>query len=287
MADRNVPYRPGILVDQQKTSRTVIENKPVIDERAPPERPRVAFQTPLPEPAVSGNAYPAAYNAAREEYHRGISNSLGEIVAPRIAAVPPPQPPVLIDNYRTPYDDAYYYYGARNPLDPNLAYHPPGMMTMQTAPGISMPTTHVIQTYPEDHIHDNKQKSGTGKGASLGSFPEERPRQTREAVLSYQEELERQIREKNDRRRKEKEEKERYDAKLEAEMKNYNPWGKGGGGAPLKDQKGNLITDLKQMHKYNEDPDARAHEDKREVVAVDNNLADITESTGKIPGKYY
>ncbi|XP_072007878.1 centrosome and spindle pole-associated protein 1 isoform X3 [Engystomops pustulosus] len=284
MADRNVPYRPGILVDQQKTSRTVIENKPVIDERAPPERPRVAFQTPLPEPAVSGNAYPAAYNAAREEYHRGISNSLGEIVAPRIAAVPPPQPPVLIDNYRTPYDDAYYYYGARNPLDPNLAYHPPGMMTMQTAPGISMPTTHVIQTYPEDHIHDNKQKSGTGKGASLGSFPEERPRQTREAVLSYQEELERQIREKNDRRRKEKEEKERYDAKLEAEMKNYNPWGKGGGGAPLKDQKGNLITDLKQMHKYNEDPDARAHEDKREVVAVDNNLADITESTGKIPG---
>lgn len=25
-------------------------------------------------------------------------------------------------------------------------------------------------------------------------------------------------------------------------MRNYNPWGKGGGGAPLRDKKGNLIS---------------------------------------------
>jgi len=36
--------------------------------------------------------------------------------------MPPPPPPVLTDSYRTPYDDAYYFYGVRNPLDPNLAY---------------------------------------------------------------------------------------------------------------------------------------------------------------------
>lgn len=40
----------------------------------------------------------------------------------RLAPMPPPPPPVLTDNYRTPYDDAYYFYGVRNPLDPNLAY---------------------------------------------------------------------------------------------------------------------------------------------------------------------
>lgn len=40
----------------------------------------------------------------------------------RVVPMPPPLPPVLTDNYRTPYDDAYYFYGARNPLDPNLAY---------------------------------------------------------------------------------------------------------------------------------------------------------------------
>ncbi|XP_077126726.1 centrosome and spindle pole-associated protein 1 isoform X2 [Ranitomeya variabilis] len=283
MSDRNVPYRPGILVDPQKTSRTAME-----EEKSPPERPRVAFQTPLPESSVPGNAFPTAFNPANEEYHRGISNTLGEIVAPRIAAVPPPQPPVLVDNYRTPYDDAYYYYGARNPLDPNLPYYAPGMMAMQAAAGINMPATHVTQLYPGDHHQDNKQRPGAGRGASLGVFPEERPRQTREAVISYQEELERQIRERNDRRRKEKEERENYDAKLEADMKSYNPWGKGGGGAPLKDQKGNLITDLKQMHKINEDayqnPEVRAFEDRRAVVAVDTSLADHTTSTGKIPG---
>ncbi|KAG9478882.1 hypothetical protein GDO78_012511 [Eleutherodactylus coqui] len=278
MTDRNVPYRPGILVDSQKTSTTIVENKPLFEEKSPPERPRVAFQAPLSEPAVTGNSFPS------NEYHRGISNTLGEIVAPRITVIPPPQPPVLVDNYRTPYDDAYYYYGARNPLDPNTAYYAPSMVAMQGTPG----ATHVIQTYPEDHTLENKQKSFAGRGATLGAFPEERPRQNRETVLSYQEELERQIREKNEKRRKEKEERERYEAKLEADMKSYNPWGKGGGGAPLKDQKGNLITDLKQMHKLNEDayqnPEVRAYQDKRAVVAVDTSLADNTSSTSKIPG---
>lgn len=35
---------------------------------------------------------------------------------------------------------------------------------------------------------------------------------------------------------------ELYDAKLEAEMKAYEPWGRGGGGAPLRDNHGNLIS---------------------------------------------
>lgn len=37
-------------------------------------------------------------------------------------------------------------------------------------------------------------------------------------------------------------EKERYDAKIEAEMKAYEPWGRAGGGAPLRDDHGNLIS---------------------------------------------
>ncbi len=42
-------------------------------------------------------------------------------------------------------------------------------------------------------------------------------------------------------KRLEREEKERYDAKLEAEAANYNPWGKGGGGAPMRDNKGKIV----------------------------------------------
>lgn len=51
-----------------------------------------------------------------------------------------------------------------------------------------------------------------------------------------------QIEESKERKRREREEKERYEAKLEAEMKAYEPWGRGGAGAPLRDDRGNLIS---------------------------------------------
>lgn len=53
-----------------------------------------------------------------------------------------------------------------------------------------------------------------------------------------------QIKEREERKRREKEEKERYDAKIEAEMMAYNPWGRSGRGAPIKDEKGKLVSKL-------------------------------------------
>lgn len=53
-----------------------------------------------------------------------------------------------------------------------------------------------------------------------------------------------QIKDGEERKRKDKEEKEQYDAKIEAEMMAYNPWGRSGGGAPIKDNKGNLFSKL-------------------------------------------
>ncbi|CAH2285339.1 Hypothetical predicted protein [Pelobates cultripes] len=285
MTDRNIPYRPGATYDPQNTVRRN-GPKPAYEERAPPERARVAFQTPTFEPAVHGNDYPGVVNPSSEQFHRGLASALGEIVVPRIAAVPPPNPPVLTDNYRTPYDDAYYFYGARNPLDPNLAYYHPSMLGPQIAPGVGIPAPQILQ--PEDRAVPNAQRVVGRSGASLGFMPEERPRQSKAAAQSYQDALALQIQERNEKRRKEKEEQEQYDAKLETDMKNYNPWGKGGGGAPLKDAKGNLITDLKRMHKQNEDvyqkPETTAYEDNRSVVALDMSLADNAGSSSKIPG---
>ena len=40
----------------------------------------------------------------------------------RVAAAPPPVPPTVANDYKTPYDAAYYFYGSRNPLDPNLPH---------------------------------------------------------------------------------------------------------------------------------------------------------------------
>ncbi|KAM9304205.1 centrosome and spindle pole-associated protein 1 isoform 5-T5 [Morus bassanus] len=235
------------------------------EEKVPPERPRVAFQTPVPIPSAS---------PVNEDFHRGLASTLGEIAVPRLAPMPPPPPPVLTDNYRTPYDDAYYFYGVRNPLDPSLAYYGTGMMGMQPTPNLDPP---LGQAPVEQSVSNIGQRNTGDRQRSIGVFSEEKTKPSKEATLSYQQELQQQIREREERRRREREEKERYEAKLEAEMRNYNPWGKGGGGAPLRDAKGNLITDLNMMHKQNEDayhnPEARLYEDKRAIVSVDLSLA--------------
>uniref|UniRef100_A0A1A8EUC3 Centrosome and spindle pole associated protein 1 n=1 Tax=Nothobranchius korthausae TaxID=1143690 RepID=A0A1A8EUC3_9TELE len=84
----------------------------------------------------------------------------------------------------------------------------------------------------------------------------DRPNPRRESVLSYQEALKQQIKEREEQKRREE---QRY-AKLEAAMVAYNPWGRGGGGAPIIDQNGNLVSDLKQMHRINNNKMSAANE---------------------------
>ncbi|XP_014728500.1 PREDICTED: centrosome and spindle pole-associated protein 1 isoform X2 [Sturnus vulgaris] len=230
------------------------------EEKVPPERPRVAFQTPMPARSAS----PVNEDSQSDkDFHKGLVSSLGEMAAPRLAPLPPPPPPVLTDNYKTPYDDAYYFYGARNPLDPALAYYSTGMMEMQPIPSLDPPFG---QASVEQPISNIGQRTTGDRQRSIGVYSEEKTKPSKEATLSYQQELQQQIREREERRRQEREEKE----KLEAEIRNYNPWGRGGGGAPLKDAEGNLITDLNIMHKRNEEayhnPEARLYEDKRAIV---------------------
>ncbi|XP_057875101.1 centrosome and spindle pole-associated protein 1 isoform X4 [Melospiza georgiana] len=251
------------------------------EEKVPPERPRVAFQTPMPARSAS----PVNEDSQSDkDFQRGLVSSLGEMVAPRLAPLPPPPPPVLTDNYKTPYDDAYYFYGARNPLDPALAYYGTGMMGMQPTPSLDPP---LGQAPVEQPVSNIGQRNTGDRQRGIGVYSEEKTKPSKEATLSYQQELQQQIREREERRRQEREEKE----KLEAEMKNYNPWGRGGGGAPLKDAEGNLITDLTVMHKRNEEayhnPEPRPNEDKRAIV--DLNLAssrpeNSEASTNKIAG---
>ncbi|XP_074408078.1 centrosome and spindle pole-associated protein 1 isoform X4 [Zonotrichia albicollis] len=202
------------------------------EEKVPPERPRVAFQTPMPARSAS----PVNEDSQSDkDFQRGLVSSLGEMVAPRLAPLPPPPPPVLTDNYKTPYDDAYYFYGARNPLDPALAYYGTGMMGMQPTPILDPP---LGQAPVEQPVSNIGQRNTGDRQRRIGVYSEEKTKPSKEATLSYQQELQQQIREREERRRQEREEKE----KLEAEMKNYNPWGRGGGGAPLKDAEGNLIS---------------------------------------------
>ncbi|XP_047697903.1 centrosome and spindle pole-associated protein 1 isoform X8 [Prionailurus viverrinus] len=218
----------------------------LFEEKIPPERPRVAFQTPLPPlPAPSAPPIPSVHSipSQNEDLHNGPSCTLGEMVPPRIAPLPPPPLlPPLAANYRTPYDDAYYFYGARNTLDPSLAYYGPGMMGGQPAAYVSAPVTQQPAQPIMNMIGQNELKITSDRGINSGLIFEDKPKPSKQSLQSYQEALQQQIREREERRKREREEKEEYEAKLEAEMRSYNPWGKGGGGAPLRDAKGNLIS---------------------------------------------
>ncbi|XP_029389096.1 centrosome and spindle pole-associated protein 1 isoform X4 [Mus pahari] len=222
------------------------------EEMIPPERPRVAFQTPPPPfSAPSIPSVPPVHSAPshNEDLHSGLGSTLGELVHPRILPVPlnPPPPPLLAPlapNYRTPYDDAYYFYGARNTLDPNIAYYGSGMIGGQPAPHVSAPVTHQVAPPAVNTVGQNEQKVLSDGLRNSGLVFEDKPKPSTQSLQSYQEALQEQIREREARRKKERLEKEEYEAKLEAEMRLYNPWGKGGGGAPLRDAKGNLISPL-------------------------------------------
>ncbi|XP_075827476.1 centrosome and spindle pole-associated protein 1 isoform X8 [Microtus pennsylvanicus] len=216
------------------------------EEMIPPERPRVAFQTPLPPlSAPSVPPIPSVHSAPsqNEDLHNGLSSTLGDMVHSRIVPLPPPPLlPPLAANYRTPYDDAYYYYGARNTLDPSIAYYGPGIIGGQPAPHVSAPVTHQVAQPVVNTVGQNEQKTLSDRLMNSGLIFEDKPKPSKQSLQSYQEALQEQIREREERRKKERLEKEEYEAKLEAEMRIYNPWGKGGGGAPLRDAKGNLIS---------------------------------------------
>ncbi|XP_051878573.1 centrosome and spindle pole-associated protein 1 [Pristis pectinata] len=253
-------------------------------EGQPPERPRVAFQTP----AVDDRNLNVGLTS-------GMWNPLRNIMAPRVTTVPPPPPPVLTEHYHTPYDNAYYFYGARNPLDPNLSYYGPGVIGAHPISLINPPnglSDVAMQGYP--HTSSVNQSlllntikalppkcakchdASTVKNLDGGLLPEQQAVLSKESARTYQDFLKKQMQEREERKRKEKEETERYDAKLEQEMKMYNPWGRGGGGAPLRDAEGNLLTDLKKMHKQNEDAyrdfPHRGNQDFKATVPLSLNL---------------
>ncbi|CAF0876383.1 unnamed protein product, partial [Didymodactylos carnosus] len=64
----------------------------------------------------------------------------------------------------------------------------------------------------------------------------------------YQQELQQQMREAQMRKMKEKADKDEYDRKLEADIQTYNYFGRGGGGAPMRDKDGNVVANLADLN---------------------------------------
>ncbi|KAF5903565.1 centrosome and spindle pole-associated protein 1 isoform X2, partial [Clarias magur] len=169
---RDVLYKPRMGIDTPRAD----EYKKTQDvEREPPERPRMAFQSPVLEYSAAlgqlGNTGvgDSGLTAFSENFHKDLSGDIGEMVSPRPSS------------------------------------------------------------------HHGISSSG------IGAYPSDRHHCPKEPVESYRDALKQQIEERKERRRREREENERYEAKVEAEMKASEPWGRGGAGAPLRDDRGNLI----------------------------------------------
>nr|XP_046262553.1 centrosome and spindle pole associated protein 1-like isoform X2 [Scatophagus argus] len=296
---------------ESETSPRGLTNNEKIDvsdrEMPLPEQPHVAFHSPLLEysSALGGGGLSPNSQPAAPSFPRAMDT-------PRIPLVPPHPPSTVSETYRSPYGEPHHYYGSRNLLDPNMAYYghlsipgagpstsywnvPPGEAVPNQFDNYSPYSQQSGSSFPDPPIQPNSE-------AAVGSqdrvFPMERFRSNRERNMSYREALKQQeasrrcsdklynkIQEQQERRLREREEMERYEAQLEADMKNHQPWGRGGGGAPLRDSTGKLIADLNQMHKQNEEACSNPEQwQRRAMVTTTARQTELPDPSERVSG---
>jgi len=165
----------------------------------------------------------------------------------------------------TPEDQAYFYYANKNPLDPTFNE------SLQNAILTRVPLvnnrTFIDQensVLPETVI----PASSTNKKDGLFSFHDTKSPSKQQKALTYQEELKKQMEEKKRAKELKEQEEERYNRKIELEMREYNPWGKGGGGAPMKDEGGKTISDLRQMRQINDEVSNNPEKLRQKVLST-------------------
>jgi hypothetical protein len=101
---------------------------------------------------------------------------------------------------------------------------------------------------PQNQQINAPQPQRSQKRESSFNFSEEQNKESKEYKAKvYQEELQRQVQEKALAKQREKEIQNNLDKKMAHESIVYNPFGKGGGGAPIRDKDGNILADLSQV----------------------------------------
>ena len=199
--------------------------------------------------------------------------------------VPPPQqrsshhlsPPKLKRHSRDYLPESFYqgrpplpldYYDYYKPYPPAAQYYPPMFTPYYPPDGHDYPLYHPMEhqsrrsrvSYDgqyDDPVHHSRQQPplqvnvidhDQHKMADQPKHDERSP----ESKAAYRDILHKQMEEKRAKDERAKLEQDRYDEKLRREIQEYDPWGKGGGGAPNQDNRGNIITDLRRMRKENE-----------------------------------
>nr|XP_057919091.1 centrosome and spindle pole associated protein 1-like isoform X2 [Doryrhamphus excisus] len=293
--EHNLPG-PSALGESEPSSRVLPHNGKTGAEgrrTPPPHPPRLAFQSPVMECSstmdlMGGGLCPN--NHAAPLLPRAMDT-------PRFPMIPPHPPLPVADPYRGHYMAPHHYYSNRNMLDPNIAYY--GQLPY---PAVALPMSYYAippggavpsqfgdtsphsgrSSFPEPPPQTNTEPVTPAPHSGL--FPPERPKSSKGVNLNYGDALKKQIQEQQERKRIEREERERFEAQLEVDMKNHQPWGRGGGGAPLRDHTGNLIADLKQMHKLNEEAYSNPEGQRRAVVVMTPRPAEHPDPKDRVSG---
>ncbi|XP_054648876.1 centrosome and spindle pole-associated protein 1-like isoform X2 [Dunckerocampus dactyliophorus] len=302
---------PSALGDSESSSKSLPNNGKTGAEgrrTPPPHQPHLAFQSPvmecsstmdLMEGGLYANSHPAPLPSRAMD-------------TPRFPMIPPHPPLTITDPYRGQYAAPHHYYSSRNPLDPNIGYY--GQLPY---PAVALPMSYYAippggvvpsqfgdtpqcphsgrSSFPGPPLQTNTEPVTPAPHSGL--FPPERPRSSKEMNLKYRDALKKQddaregsgqlfikIQEQQERKRMEREERERLEAQLEADMKNHQPWGRGGGGAPLRDHTGNLIADLKQMHKLNEEAYSNPEGQRRAMTVMTPRPAEHPDPKDRVSG---
>ncbi|XP_071119618.1 centrosome and spindle pole-associated protein 1-like isoform X1 [Haliotis cracherodii] len=149
-------------------------------------------------------------------------------------------------------DETYHYLATKNPLDPEVAgaAHP-GVAAVAIPQAGAATGGHTARVR-----FDDGRRQAPGGGATFAVEVDDSKATARAKAQMYQLELAKQIEEDKMKKAKQRAHQEWYDMKLEEEAKSYNPYGKGGGGAPMKDDRGNIIADLRSLRRPGGPPTA-------------------------------
>ncbi|XP_033737874.1 centrosome and spindle pole-associated protein 1-like isoform X6 [Pecten maximus] len=169
-------------------------------------------------------------------------------------------------NNHSSIDDAYRFYGMRNPLDPEPTGGGGGAVVPrlnlggegQGPRGRSSPRV----TFDDSHrgiLKDSARRPSRHRSPGRTTpyqfdADQEDRTTTNQNKREYANELARQMELDKMKRERAKQENMMYEKRIEEDMLNYNPFGRSGGGAPNLDARGQPIADLRQMRKRVDDP---------------------------------
>ena len=179
----------------------------------------------------------------------------------------PPQPPR--DMYYQDRPDPYRYPYYPPPQEYSNPYLPPNVPAHMTRHRDEWAEPlKQREREPEMRRSDERKENRTKYDSDTSPIHGSSTKSSKIDKKSYRKELEKQMKEKKERELKTKIEKEKYELRREVEI--YDPFGKGGCGAPVRDQSGNIVADLKKLKRINDDRSGTTPRHSQEFANTDD-----------------